>query len=176
MSLGAALWPLLIGHFMLMSLLSIGGAISVAPEMHRVLVGELQLLTDAQFTQAIALGQAAPGPNVLFVAVLGFQAGGLGGALAAMAGIMLPSTTLALAATRWGRARESWRGVQAFKTGMAPLTLGLVAATAWLLAPAPPNGPGLALAAGVALLVWRTRVHLLALLGAGALAGVAGWV
>ena len=175
----SSLWLVLAGQFALLSLLAIGGAISVAPEMHRVFVGELHLLSDAQFAQSIALAQAAPGPNVLFVAVLGFQMAGLGGAVASMVGILLPSTTLAMAATRWSRTREHLRGVQAFKAGLAPLTLGLTAATAWLLAPtasATPNWSGMALAAAVAILVWRTRVHLLVLLASGAALGALGWV
>ena len=66
--------------------------------------------------------QAAPGPNVLFVAVMGYQAAGLLGAAATLTGIMLPSTVLALIASRWGHARAEWRAVRAFKTGMAPIT------------------------------------------------------
>ncbi len=166
----------LLGHFFMMSLMSIGGAVTVAPEMHRLLVVQHHLLTDGQFTTAMALAQASPGPNVLFVGVLGFQVAGIVGALAAMLGIMLPSTTLALLVARWGRAREDWRGVQAFKVGMAPLTLALVAATGWLLAPPAADWRALLLAVATALLVWRTKLHLLWLIAAGALLGAMGWV
>ncbi|HRK12254.1 MAG TPA: chromate transporter, partial [Thauera sp.] len=79
-------------HFLTLSLLSIGGAMSTAPEMHRYFVTERGWLGDADFTTAVALAQAAPGPNVLFVPVLGFQAAGLPGAAAALVGILLPST------------------------------------------------------------------------------------
>jgi len=169
-------WFSLFGHFLLLSLLSIGGAITVAPDMHRLMVDEHHLLTDAQFSSSIALAQAAPGPNVLFVAVLGYQAGGLLGAAATLLGILLPSTTLAFAAARWGHAREDWRAVRAFKAGMAPITLALLVATGWLLtAPAREWAP-LALTAVSALLVWRTRIHLLWLIGAGALLGAFGLV
>ena len=97
----------LFGHFLMLSLLSIGGAITVAPDMHRVMVDEMGLLTDAQFTSSIAIAQASPGPNVLFVAVMGYQAAGLAGAAATLFGIMLPSTTLALAAARWAHVRRA---------------------------------------------------------------------
>ena len=76
-------WFALFAHFLLLSLLAIGGAITVAPDMHRVLVDGLGLLTDAQFNASIAIAQAAPGPNVLFVAVMGYQAAGLAGAVGA---------------------------------------------------------------------------------------------
>lgn len=166
----------LLGHCVLLSLLSIGGAITVAPDMHRWMVVEQQLLSDAQFSASIAIAQAAPGPNVLFVALLGYQAAGLAGAAATLLGIMLPSATLALLAARWGRSRADWRAVQAFKIGMAPITLALIAATGWLLTAPAGEWRLLALTAAAALLVWRTRLHLLWMIGAGALLGVAGWV
>lgn len=169
-------WLSLLGHFFMLSLLAIGGAVSVAPEMHRLLVEQHHLLTDAQFASAMALAQVSPGPNVLFVAVMGFEVAGIAGALAAMLGIMLPSTTLALIVARWGHTRGEWRSVQAFKIGMAPITLALVAATGWLLAPPLPQWRALAVAILAALLVWRTRIHLLWLLGAGALLGALGWI
>jgi chromate transporter len=168
--------PALFGHFLLLSMLSIGGAISVAPEMQRWLVAEQAWLTDAQFVSSIAIAQAAPGPNVLFVPLLGYQAGGLAGAAAALVGIMLPSTTLALLVSRWGHARQDWRAVRAFKIGMTPVTLALLVATGWLLATPLADPRAWALCAAAALLVWRTRLHLLWMIGAGALLGMAGWV
>ena len=55
----ATLWALF-GHMLLLSLLSIGGAITVAPDMHRWMVVEHHLLTDPQFASSIAIAQAAP--------------------------------------------------------------------------------------------------------------------
>lgn len=164
------------GHFLMLSLLSIGGAIAVAPDMHRWMVIDAALLSDTQFTSAIAIAQAAPGPNLLFVPLLGYQVAGLAGAAVALAGIMIPSTTLALLAARWGAARADWRAVRAFKAGMAPLTLALIAATGWLLAAPARQWTSLALTLAAALLVWRTRLHLLWLIGAGAAFGAMGWV
>ena len=103
-------WLSLFGHFLLLSLLSIGGAITVASDMHRVMVDQMGSITDAQFTTSIAIAQASPGPNVLFVAVMGYQAAGILGALTTLTGIMLPSTTLALVAARWVSGwRARWR-------------------------------------------------------------------
>jgi len=166
----------LFGHFLLLSLLSIGGAITVAPDMHRVMVSQMGLLSDAQFNASIAIAQASPGPNVLFVAVMGYQAAGLAGAAATLFGIMLPSTTLALAAVRWGHARREWRAVQAFKAGMAPIVIGLLFSTGWILSAQTPGWHQIPLTVAAAILVWRTRVHLLLLVGAGAVCGAMGWV
>ena len=166
----------LFAHFLLLSLLAIGGAITVAPDMHRVLVDQMGLLTDAQFNSSIAIAQASPGPNVLFVAVMGYQGAGLAGTAATLAGIMLPSTTLALAAARWGHARRHWRGVQAFKAGMAPIVIALMFATGWILSSGTPGWRHVLLTVAAAMLVWRTRIHLLFLIGLGAVLGALGWV
>ncbi|RFO98509.1 chromate transporter [Rhodoferax lacus] len=185
-------WLHLLGHFLTLSLLAIGGAITTAPDMHRYLVVEQHWLTDSQFTASIALAQAAPGPNVLFIALLGWNvglnaAGGLAagavawgwgvlGACVTMAGILIPSTTLTLAAARWGHKNRERLGVRAFKTGMAPIVIALLGATGWILSAsqgsATDNWRLWLLTAVVTVLVWRTRIHLLWLLAAG---GLLGW-
>ena len=181
-------WLAVFSHFASLSLLAVGGAITTAPDMHRYLVTQQAWLSDTQFTASIALSQAAPGPNVLFIALLGwnvgFQAGGLGlatlGMLLAMLAMLLPSSLLALVLTRWAQRHQQHRLVRAFKQGMAPVVIGLLLATAWILVAGlrGPRGPLplVALAGLSTLLVWRTRLHLLWLLGAGALLGVLGWV
>src|SRR5690606_23435986 len=133
-----------------------GGAITLVPDMHRRLVANEHLLSELDFTSSIALAQAAPGPNVLFVALLGWYAGGLGGAAISMLGIMIPSTTLALTVSRWVATRRHWLGVQAFQAGMVPVVIGLLLATGVHLAPAwdAAEGRALLLSVVVALLVW----------------------
>ena len=61
-------WIQLLLFHLSLSLLAVGGAITLAPDLHRWLVNEHGWLTEAQFNQSIALAQAAPGPNVLFIA------------------------------------------------------------------------------------------------------------
>ncbi|HYF44249.1 MAG TPA: chromate transporter [Ramlibacter sp.] len=187
-TLSAADWASFFLHYLVLSLLSIGGAITTAPDMHRYLVDEQHWLSDAQFTASVAIAQAAPGPNVLFVALLGWNvglnAGGLGmaalGLSLAMVGILLPSATLTYLAANWGHRNRELRAVRAFKQGMAPVVIALLVATGWILATGsrydPVDWPLWLLAGLTALIVWRTRIHLLWLLGAGALAGALGWV
>jgi chromate transporter len=172
------LWLTLFGHFLALSLMSIGGAITLVPDMPRRMVVDQPLLSDLDFTSAIALAQAAPGPNVLFVALMGWYAGGVGGAMVSMLGIMIPSTTLALAVSRWVATRRHWLGVQAFQAGMVPVTIGLLLATGVLLAPSweASHGRALALSVAVALIVWRTKISLIWLVAAGGLVGALGWV
>ena len=116
-TMSAADWLSLFVHFLSLSLLGVGGAISTAPDMHRFLVDQQGWLTDPQFSASIAIAQSAPGPNVLFVALMGWNvglnAGGLPlaafGLLVAMVGIMLPSTTLTYMAARWSQANRELR-------------------------------------------------------------------
>lgn len=189
-------WLALFNHFLSLSLLAVGGAIILAPDMHRFLVEENHWLTDQQFSSSIALAQSAPGPNVLFVGLIGWNVGlnagaGLGGGwisvalsalgmLISLLGIMLPSSLLTYTTTRWAHKHRDNRGVRAFKLGMAPVVIALLVSTGWLLT-ASHNNPmrdwPLWVLTMVAMgLVWRTRIHLLWLIGAGAVLGALGWV
>ncbi len=196
LTLTASDWLGMFQHFASLSLLAVGGAITTAPDMHRYLVDETGWLRDSQFTSSIALAQAAPGPNILFVALMGWNVGlnavasqGGGwhsttlaalGLLVAMLGIMLPSSILTYTATRWAHQHREMLAIRAFKSGMAPIVIALLLATAWLLTmshnqPAR-DWPLYALTLLTTLLVWRTKVHMLWLIGAGALLGALGWV
>jgi chromate transporter len=171
----------LFAHFLVLSLLAVGGAITTAPGMHRYVVLEHAWITDAQFTASIAIAQAAPGPNILFVAVIGWNVAGPVGALATMLGIMLPSTTLTLLASRWGHERRETRGMRAFTTGMTPITIGLLLATGWILAQpylvdlAHGLGAVGLIAVAVAVMMW-TRLSPIWLVALGAVVGGLGWV
>ena len=174
--LSAADWFGLFTHFLILSMLAIGGAIATAPDMHRYVVVERGWLSDTQFTSSVALAQAAPGPNLLFVAVIGWNVAGLAGAAVTMIGILLPSTTLALAVTRWGAQRRDSVGVRAFKAGMAPLTLGLLLSTGWVLTEPTRHSPGaVGLVIGTVALMWRTKLSPTWMVGTGALVGALGW-
>ncbi|KGH13640.1 chromate transporter [Comamonas thiooxydans] len=187
-------WLHLFAYFLTLSLMAVGGAITAAPDMHRYLVDGNRWLSETQFTSSIAIAQAAPGPNVLFIALLGWNVGlnagggtgpaawGLGalGVAVCMVGILLPSSLLTWQASRWGQRNRDKRGVRAFKQGMAPLVIGLLLATGWLLGSASGNPDRdwklWLLSLACTLLVWRTRIHLLWLLAAGAALGALGWV
>jgi chromate transporter len=176
-TLGAAeLWAMCL-HFMLLSVLAIGGAITTTPEMSRWVVGERGWLTDAQFTASVALAQAAPGPNLLFVAVIGWNVAGLAGVAATMTGSLLPSTTLALLATRWGARHQHTLAVRAFKIGMAPLTIGLLLATGWVLTdPLRSHAATWVLVAVAIGFMLYTKLSPLWPIAIGAAAGALGWM
>ncbi|MFM8623037.1 MAG: chromate transporter [Betaproteobacteria bacterium] len=181
--MGAADWLQMLLHFATLSLLGVGGAITTLPDMHRYLVDQQSWLSDTQFNASVALAQAAPGPNILFVALMGWHVGlnagagplSLMGALLALLGTMLPSSLLVYAAGQWSHRNRERRIIRAFKQGLAPTVVGLLVATGIVLAAASAGSDQTSLAwvmAGVAtVLMWRTRLHVLWLLAAGALAG-----
>lgn len=185
---GVGDWLELFLHYLSLSLLSIGGAISTAPDMHRFLVDKQHWLLDSQFNASIAIAQAAPGPNVLFVALLGWNVGvnaggtltGLLGVFLAMLGMLIPSTLLSYTAAQWGYRNRELRAVRAFKQGMAPIVVALLLATSWILSASSGSSlkdwPVWLLTAATTLIVWRSRIHLLWLLGAGALLGWFGLI
>jgi chromate transporter len=189
-------WLAFFQHFLSLSLLAVGGAIITAPDMHRFLVDENHWLTEQQLSSSIALAQAAPGPNVLFVGLIGWHVGlnagtGLGGGwisvglsalglMISLVGIMLPSSILTYTTTRWAQQHRDNRAVKAFKMGMAPVVIALLISTGWLLTAshdqAERDWPLWLLTLVSVGLVWRTRLHVLWLIGGGALIGALGWL
>jgi chromate transporter len=188
-------WVSLFMHFVSLSLLAVGGAITTAPDIHRYLVDEQHWLTHYQFTSSVAIAQGAPGPNVMFVALMGWNVGmnaaagmsptptmlyavmlALLGVLVTMVGIIVPSATLTFFSTQWAHKNRELKGVRAFKAGMAPLVMSLLVATGWLLTGDHDNylkdWPMWSLAAVTTVIVWRTHTHLLVLLSLGAVLGM----
>lgn len=175
--LGAADFAALFGHFLLLSLLAVGGAMTTAPDMQRYVVGQRQWLDEGLFASSVALAQAAPGPNVLFVAVVGYNVGGLIGVAATMVGTLLPSTLLALRASRWNAQNAQALPVRAFHAGFAPITLGLLLATGWVLfEPTAGSWRNTLLALGTIALMLRTKLSPLWPIACGAALGALGWV
>jgi len=187
-------WLDLLSHFAMLSVLAVGGALSIVPEMHRYLVNEHFLMSEPLFSQSLTLSQIAPGPNILLVAVMGWNIGNQHAASIAQgvpvvlvglftAGLLLlctviPSSLLTFTMSTWLQKHQHALGVRAFKTGMLPLVTGLMLSTGWLLESAsnPIMDWRLMVMCGIStLLVLFTRIHLLWLMLVGALAaGVFG--
>jgi chromate transporter len=166
----------LAGVFCVLSLIAVGGANALVPEMQRVVAAQGWMGAE-QFAHLFALAQAAPGPNMLVVTLVGWRVAGLPGALVATAAFVVPAGLLTYAVARlWQRHGQApWR--VALQAGLTPVTVGLVTAAAVVLCRATDTGPGTTLltlaSAGVLL---ATRLHPLWLLAAGAALGTAGLV
>jgi chromate transporter len=121
-------------QFAVLSLIAFGGANAVIPEMHRQSVELHHWMSDGQFANLFAIAQAAPGPNVLISTLIGWKVAGVVGGVVATLAMCAPSCVLTyFAAKVWDRHREApWR--TALASGLTPVTVGLVLASAWLLA------------------------------------------
>jgi chromate transporter len=163
-------------HLLLLSLLAIGGVSTILPELHRFIVVDHSWLTNEQFTALFALAQAAPGPNVIFVTLIGWQISGLVGALAATAAMCGPATVIAYVGTRLSTQWQHLKWFKIVRSGLVPVTTGLMIASAWLLtAASAQTAMSYAVTAVTALLVLTTRINPLWLLALAAGAGMAGW-
>ena len=163
--------------FFLVAFVSFGGATAVIPELYRIAVTEHGWMDAQTFTELFAIAQAAPGPNVLIVTLIGQHTAGWPGAVAATMGMCLPMSLLVgLLFKHWDRLQH-WRGRTALQLGVAPLAVGLVLASGTLITRS--TGPGWMGLALVMVTIWlslRTKLHPLWLILIGALLGVAGIV
>jgi chromate transporter len=149
--------------------LSFGGGFVIIPLMQDDAVNVYHWMTNAQFLNAVALGQVTPGPVVATVAAVGYAAHGIGGGLLAAAVAFAPSFSfILLGGGRFERLRgnEKARG---FLDGAGPAAIGAILGSAVTLAAALHEGWqfGLLAAAAVALLIVRRGV-VETLVGAGA--------
>ena len=158
--------------------LSFGGGFVIIPLMQTDAVHSYHWMSNAQFLNAVALGQITPGPVVATVAAVGYGAHGLAGALLAAAVAFLPSFTfILLGGRRFQRLRED-RGPRAFLDGAGPAAIGAILGAAITLAAALRDGWQFAVlcAAAIALLLLRrgTVQTLLAAAAVGVIAALAG--
>jgi chromate transporter len=146
--------------FASLSLVSVGGANTAIPEMHRVAVDVMHWLSDRQFADLYAISQISPGPNVIIVALIGFHVAGLKGAGVAIAAMCGPTCVLAfLVARTWDRFKDAhWR--IALQAGLVPVSLGLIGASAFVLARAADhNVYAFLITATTAAVAFATRVN-----------------
>ena len=170
------IWAL-ISTFGLMSLFAVGGAAAAVPEMHRIAVDVHHWMTDKQFADAFAISQLSPGPNVLIVTLIGYVVAGIPGALAATLAMCLPTALLAYYVSRLLSRPSRSRWPALIQAALVPLSIGLMAASALILAQSTSRTAVSALLmAVVAVLASVSRVSPLWLLLAGGALGFAGVV
>jgi chromate transport protein ChrA len=91
-------------EFALLSFVAFGGATALLPELYRVVVENHRWMDATTFAHLYAIAQAAPGPNVLVVTLIGWQVAGLAGALTATVAMCLPmSVVVYLLFGHWDR-------------------------------------------------------------------------
>jgi len=129
-------------------------------------------LTEAQLLDAVAVGQATPGPVFTTATFVGYLLDGVGGALAATVGIFLPAFLLVAASgplVRWLRRSAPARR---FLEGVTAGSIALMAVVAWQLGRAALDGPAAVALAVASVLLLRAGLNSALLMLAGAAAGV----
>ena len=134
MKIDGGLLLTLFGYFALMSLFAIGGANGALPEMHRLAVEVKGWMTDRQFADMFAIAQVTPGPNVIIVTLIGYHVAGVAGAVVTTLAMCGPACAFALSVSSiWDRFKEApWR--IAVQAGLVPVSIGLLAASALIVA------------------------------------------
>ncbi len=165
----------LFAEFTLLSFVAFGGATALLPEMHRVVVEQHHWLDNTTFTHLYAIAQAAPGPNVLVVTLIGWEIAGVAGALVATIAMCLPmSVVIYLMIDRWESfAGRRWQ--KAISLGVAPLAVGLIFSGASLIAQSITLGASALLLLVLTLIInLKTKIHPLWLIVLGASLGLLG--
>jgi chromate transporter len=167
----------LFAHLLAQSLMAIGGIYVVVAELQRVVVVENGWIGAEEFASLFALAQAAPGPNTIFVALVGWRMAGLWAGVAAIVIFVLPSFILSVSLARgWDKwADQRWFSL--LRKGLVPVTIGLLASSAALLTmTAAVNPTALFITAGAAAISLGTRLPPLAILSMAAILGAVGLV
>jgi chromate transporter len=162
--------------FSQLSLLAFGGGNTILPEMQRQVVDVHHWMPASEFSALFALAQAAPGPNMMVVTLVGWHVAGWAGMLVTSLAKFGPSSIVTvLALHAWERFKDRpWRSI--VQKALVPVTAGIVTASAVLIAGAS-DATWIAwpITVGCALLGWRTRIHPLWLLAGGSLIGLTGF-
>jgi len=167
----------LVWTFGLMSLLAVGGANSAIPEMHRVAVDVHRWMTDKQFADMFAISQLSPGPNVLIVTLIGYSVAGIAGALAATLAMCGPTAVLAYYVSGLLARSDGSRWPALLQAALVPLSIGLMGASALILAVASDGSWVAALVTvAAAALAFATKLNPFWMLAAGGILGFAGVV
>jgi len=158
--------------FGVLSLIAFGGMPAVMPEMQRLVVEVKAWTTEAEFIQLFAIAQAAPGPNVLIVSLIGWKAAGLLGAIVALLAVCGPAAVVSWwVAGLWERFKDSpWR--IAIQKAIAPLVVGLTLSGGYVLCtPATPDWRLWAIAAASATAFLTLKINPLWILAVGGTVG-----
>ena len=164
-------------HFLILWFLAIGGPSTIFPDIHRYLVEAHQFLTNAQFAELYTLAPVAPGPNAMYVTLIGWHLAGWKGVAATTIPLLVPAITLTMLVGHLNERHPNARFGRVIRRGLMPITIGLVFASATILMrTVNQDWRGYSITFFTVAVVLRMRWNPLWLFGVGALAGFVGFV
>lgn len=162
--------------FVELSLVAFGGGNTTLPEMHRQVVDVHHWMTSADFAALYALAQAAPGPNLMLVPLIGWNVAGWSGLIVTTLAIFGPSSIVTVVALRLWQRFNNYQWRRAIQAGLVPISVSLVAASATIISRSIDHAWVLAaITVTSAAIAIRFRVHPLWLLAGGAIIGWTGF-
>jgi chromate transporter len=165
----------------MLSLVGVGGAEAIIPQVHEEFVTRMHWLDDQTFAEIIVVAQAAPGPNMLFVPLIGWRLGGLSGIVVVLAAYLLPSSVLAITVGRFLHRHHAHRVLTRLRSHLRPLGGGLLIASGMIVLQMVfshgsntrfENAMPILAAIVTIIVTMRTKVHPLLMLGIAGLIGV----
>lgn len=122
--------------FTQLSLLAFGGGNAILPEMQHQVVEIHHWLTATEFSTMFALAQAAPGPNMMIVPLVGWHVAGPAGLMVTSIAKFGPSSVVAVLALKFWEKFKDHSLRARFEKALKPITVGLVLVSAWIIADA----------------------------------------
>jgi len=159
------------------SLVAFGGINALLPVLLKITVEQEHWIDVQTFSDFFAIAQAAPGPNGLIVALIGWKVSGLLGALVATLAICWPSSIMIFFLQRYLNNMQDLRVQRTIQFAASSLAVGLVLSSSWELAlQIDQSTAAYALTALAVALTLFTRWHPLYLIALGGLVGVLGFI
>ena len=151
-----------------------GGGPSMVPLIREEVVNIHNWVSETDFIDSLAIGNALPGPIAIKMsALIGFNIADVAGAVTATLGIILPSIIAMLLLLRFVASISDNPKVKSMLKGLRPVVVALLAVAAYDMVPSslisiPTWIIGIA---SLALMIF-TKIHPALLIVAGALAGI----
>ncbi|MCH8619524.1 chromate transporter [Undibacterium sp. TS12] len=161
-------------HLSILSMMAVGGGlVMMAPDISHFVVTEKHWVSSAQFASAYAIAQAAPGPNLLFISLVGWLIAGWTGAILTTLAVIIPSTILTLSVISLKASNFNNRLTAAVRDTFAPISIGFLLATAFLFTQVETASWGTDVVTVLtAIIVLRSKLNPVLLIAAGATAGM----
>lgn len=120
--------------FTQLSVLAFGGGNAILPEMQHQVVNIHHWMSAEQFSSLFAMAQAAPGPNMMIVPLIGWHVAGPAGLLVTSIAKFGPSSMITVYALKFWQRFKDHPFRSRFEQALKPINVGLVLVSAWMIA------------------------------------------